>query len=333
MIPMGREASPGPTRGLPQGTRRSVPHSHHYNIPAMNDFAHLPRTTRLGDLEVCRLGFGAMQLPGAGVWGPPKDPAAARAVLRRAVDLGINLIDSAWYYGPHVSHRLIAEALHPYPKDLVIVTKLGGRRTEQKGWTMALRPEEIRSGCEEDLRLLRLERIDVVHLRWGEQQGVTFHESLDAMVALQSEGKIRHIALSNVSAAQIRDAMARARIVGVSNLYNVAHGEGRLGRLPQLVTEGQEEVVDLCAARGLAFLPFFLLAVPGPRRDNEALTGVARSRGLTEAQVAIAWLLARSPAMAPIPGTGSLAHLEENWAARTVSLSRDEFEAISLARR
>ncbi len=299
----------------------------------MNDFAHPPRTTRLGDLEVCRLGFGAMQLPGPMVWGPPKDPAAARAVLHRAVDLGINLIDTAWYYGPRVSHQLIAETLHPYPRDLVIVTKLGGWRTEDKGWVMALRPEEIRRGCEEDLRLLRLERIDVVHLRWGEQPGVTFRESLDAMVDLQREGRIRHIALSNVTLAQLRDAMSRATIVGVSNLYNVAHGEQRLGGQVPMVTASQEEIVDLCAASGMAFLPFFLLAVPGLRCGNEALTRIARRDGLTEAQVAIAWLLARSPTMAPIPGTSSLAHLEENWAARTVSLSEEDFAAISAARR
>ncbi len=298
----------------------------------MSDFAHLPRTTRLGDLEVCRLGFGAMQLPGPMVWGPPKDPAAARAVLRRAIDLGINLIDSAWYYGPRISHQLIAETLYPYPKDLVIVTKLGGWRTDDKGWVMALRPEELRRGCEEDLRLLRLERIDVVHLRWGEQAGVTFRESLDAMVELQREGKIRHIALSSVTLEQLRDAMTRASIVGVSNLYNVAHGERRLGRLPQMATAGQEEIVDLCAASGMAFLPFFLLAIPGPRRENEALTRVARHHGVTEAQVAVAWLLARSPTLAPIPGTSSLAHLEENWAARTICLSKEEFEAIAAAR-
>lgn len=298
----------------------------------MSDFAHCPRTTRIGDLEVCRLGFGAMQLPGPMVWGPPQDPAAARAVLRRAVELGINLIDTAWYYGPHVAHQLIAGTLHPYPRDLVIVTKLGGRRTGDKGWVMALRPEELRRGCDEDLRLLRLERIDVVHLRWGEQPGVTFRESLDAMVALQAEGKIRHIALSNVTPAQLRDAMTRATIVGVSNLYNVAHGERRLGERVPMATAGQEEIVDLCAAHGMAFLPFFLLAVPGLPRGNEALAGIARRRGVTEAQVALAWLLARSPTMVPIPGTRSLAHLEENWAARAIALSAEECAAIAAAR-
>src|SRR5579871_3778498 len=175
----------------------------------MNDFAHLPATTRLGDLEVCRLGFGAMQLPGPMVFGPPKDPAAARAVLRRVVELGINLIDTSWYYGPFVSNELIAEVLHPYPKGLVLVTKLGGRRTEDAGWAAYVRPEELRVGCEHDLRTLKLERIDVVHLRWIPHGDVPFREALDAMVALQREGKIRHIALSNVTPAQLRDAMTR----------------------------------------------------------------------------------------------------------------------------
>lgn len=298
----------------------------------MNDFAHGPRTVRLGDLEVSRLGFGAMQLPGPMVWGPPKDPAGARAVLKRVVELGINLIDTSWYYGPRVSNELIAEVLHPYPKDLVLVTKLGGKRTDDKGWAAALRPEELRAGCEEDLRLLKLDRVDVVHLRWIGHTDVPFREALDAMVGLQREGKIRHIALSNVTPSQLRDAMTRAKIVGVSNLYNVAHGEAKLGALPHAATEGQEEVVDLCAAEGMAFLPFFLLAIPGSPRKNAALRAVAKAHGATESQVAIAWLLARSPTIAPIPGTSSVAHLEENWAARTLALSSEEIASISAAR-
>ena len=298
----------------------------------MNDFAHGPRTVRLGDLEVSRLVFGAMQRPGPMVWGPPKDPAGARAVLKRVVELGINLIDTSWYYGPRVSNELIAEVLHPYPKDLVLVTKLGGKRTDDKGWAAALRPEELRAGCEEDLRLLKLDRVDVVHLRWIGHTDVPFREALDAMVGLQREGKIRHIALSNVTPSQLRDAMTRAKIVGVSNLYNVAHGEAKLGALPHAATEGQEEVVDLCAAEGMAFLPFFLLAIPGSPRKNAALRAVAKAHGATESQVAIAWLLARSPTIAPIPGTSSVAHLEENWAARTLALSSEEIASISAAR-
>lgn len=298
------------------------------------DFAHLPSTIRLGDLEVPRVGFGAMQIPGPFVWGEPKDPERARAVLRRVVELGIQLIDTSWYYGPHVSNRFIVETLHPYPKSLVIATKLGGRRTPDKGWAAALTPEELRKGCEEDLRALRLERVDVVHLRWIDHAGVQFRESLDAMIALQKEGKIRHLALSNVTLDQLHDAMARTPIVGVENLYNVAAGEKRLAGVPHVLVKDQEAIVDLCAARGLAFLPFFPLALPGGKVEAPALAAIAKRRGgaVTAAQLAIAWLLARSPAMLPIPGTGSPAHLEENWSARKIELTRAEIDEIAAAR-
>jgi pyridoxine 4-dehydrogenase len=299
----------------------------------MVDFAHLPATIRLGDIEVPRLGFGAMQLSGPFAWGEPKNPEAARSVLRRVVELGIGLIDTSWYYGPHVSNRLIAETLHPYPQGLVLATKLGGKRTPDKGWASALLPEELRAGCEEDLRVLRLERIDVVHLRWMHQDAVPFRESLDAMIDLKKQGKIRHLALSNVTLAQIDEALARTPIVGVQNLYNVAAGEKRLANLAHASVADQEQIVDLCAARGMAFLPFFPLAIPGPdKRSAPALTTVSQRRGLSEAQVGLAWLLARSPAMLPIPGTSSPAHLEENWSARQIALSPQEFTAIAEAR-
>src|SRR5258705_8293813 len=155
-------------------------------------FAHQPSTVRLGDLEVRRLGFGAMRLPGKDVWGEPKDPATAHALLKRAIELGMNFIDTAWYYGPLVANRLIVEALHPYPSDLVIATKLGGKRLPDKSWGRAARPEELRAGCEDDLRSLKLERIDVVHLRYIAESGVPFNESLDALIDLKREGKIRH---------------------------------------------------------------------------------------------------------------------------------------------
>jgi aryl-alcohol dehydrogenase-like predicted oxidoreductase len=156
-----------------------------------------------------------MQIPGPMVWGEPKDPQRARAVLRRAIELGIKLIDTSWYYGPHVANRFIFETLHPYPKDLVIATKLGGRRTDDKGWAAALRPEELRQGCESDLRDLRLERVDIAHLRWIEDSDVAFTESLDAMIELKKEGKIRHLALSNVTRAQLALALERTPVVGV----------------------------------------------------------------------------------------------------------------------
>jgi aryl-alcohol dehydrogenase-like predicted oxidoreductase len=298
----------------------------------MNDFAHLPATIRLGDLEVRRLGFGAMQIPGPMVWGEPKDPDRARATLKRVVSLGIQLIDTSWYYGPFVANRFIAETLHPYPEDLVILTKLGGRRTSDKGWVAALRPEELRQGCEEDLRGLKKERIDVVNLRWIGHTDVPFREALDAMIGLQREGKIRHLALSNVTLAQLHEGLERTPIVGVENLYNVAAGEKRLGTLPHASIADQEQIVDLCASRGMAFLPFFSLAIPGASHESPAVLRIAKRHGATVAQVGIAWLLARSPAMLPIPGTSSPDHLEENWDARKIRLTREDILEISAAR-
>ena len=293
------------------------------------DFAHLPASIRLGDLEVRRLGFGAMRLPGKEVWGEPDDPERARRVLRRAVELGINLIDTAWYYGPFVANRLIVEALHPYPKDLVIATKLGGKRLPDKGWAAANRPEELRQGCGDDLRSLRLEQIDVVHMRAMGGTDVPFLESLDALIGLAKEGKIRHVALSNVSSRQIEQALARTPIVAVQNMFNVTSGGGgQLAKMTHAEVDDPEAVLGLCEARGIAYLPFFPLAVGGVSQEQTALADVARARGVTPAQVAIAWLLARSPVMLPIPGTSSPAHVEENWAARKIALSPEEMATL-----
>jgi pyridoxine 4-dehydrogenase len=298
----------------------------------MSDFAHLPSTIGFGDHEVYRLGFGAMQIPGPMVWGEPRDPERARATLKRVVSLGIQVIDTSWYYGPFVSNRFIAETLYPYPNDLVIVTKLGGKRTPDKGWAPALRPEELRQGCEEDLKGLKKERIDVVNLRWIGHSEVPFREALDAMIALKKEGKVGHIALSNVTLAQLHEGLERTPIVGVENLYNVAAGEKRLGNLPLASVADQEQIVDLCAARGMAFLPFFSLAIPGASHESPAVARAAKRHGVTVAQVATAWLLARSPAMLPIPGTSSPEHLEQNWAARKIKLSPEEVAEITAAR-
>ena len=291
-------------------------------------YAHAPATIRLGDLEVQRLGYGAMRLPGEEVWGEPDDPDRARRLLRRAVELGINFIDSAWYYGPHVSNRLIFEALHPYPSDLVIATKLGGKRTPDKGWAPAARPEELREGAEHDLRALHLERLDVVHLRFIPSSGVPLLESLDALRALQAEGKIRHLALSCVNARQVEEALARTPIVAVQNAFSIVGSGGKMARLTHSEVEAPAAVLDLCTARGIAYLPFFPLAVGQVGDEQKGVAAVAKKHGVTPAQVAIAWLLARSPVMLPIPGTGSLAHLEENWDARRIALSPEEMEAI-----
>src|SRR4051812_1811215 len=204
-------------------------------------FAVPPATIRLGDLEVRRLGFGAMRLPGKDVWGEPEDPARARTVLKRVLDLGMNFIDSSWYYGPHVANRLIAETLYPYPKDLVIASKLGGKRTPDKGWAAFSRPEELREGCEIDLRELRRDVLDVAHFRYvGAPGTVPFVESFDAMLDLQKEGKIRHLALSNVNGKQLAQALAKAPIVAVQNLFNIGGGTGEVARMIHAEVEGPE---------------------------------------------------------------------------------------------
>jgi pyridoxine 4-dehydrogenase len=287
-------------------------------------FAHHPPTVRLGDLEVRRLGYGAMRLPGKEVWGEPDDPATARAVLRRAIELGVNLIDTAWYYGPHVANRLIVEALHPYPSDVVIATKLGGKRLPDKSWAPALRPEELRAGVETDMTSLRLEQLPVVHLRWIEQREVTFAEALDALIDEQRAGRIRHLALSNVTVAQLEQAAAKTAIVAVQNVFNLA---GPAAKLPVPTAADPEAVLAACEARGIAFLPFFPLAVG--TLAGGALDAAAKRHGCTSAQLAIAWLLARSPVMLPIPGTSKVAHLEENVGAIHITLDRDAMNGLA----
>ena len=297
-------------------------------------FAHGPATIHLGDLEVARLGFGAMRLPGPDVWGEPEDPARAREVLRRVVALGMNLIDSAWFYGPHVANRLIAETLHPYPRDLVIASKLGGKRLPDKGWAPFARPEELREGCETDLRELRREALDVVHFRYmGKYAPAPFTESLDALIALQKAGKIRHLGLSNVGPAELEVALARTPIVSVQNLYSVAGGGGEMARLTHAEVESPELVLEACTKHGIAFMPFFPLGIGALTRSSSPVEAAARKHGATPAQIALAWLLARSPVMLPIPGTSRPEHLEENWAARSIELAPDEVESIAAAAR
>lgn len=278
-------------------------------------FAHGPETIRLGDLEVRRLGFGAMRLPGKDVWGEPDDPAAAHAVLRRAVELGINLIDTAWYYGPHVANRLIVEALYPYPADLVIATKLGGKRLPDKSWVPALRPAELREGIDTDLKSLKLEQLPVVHLRWIPQKDVTFGEALDVLLDAQKAGKIRHLALSNVTLAQLEEALKKTPIACVQNLFNL---RGGTGQIPSAANP--EAVLAACEQRGIAFLPFFPLAIGALTSVGGSLDAAAKRHNCSPAQLALAWLLARSKVMLPIPGTSKVAHLEENVGAVHVAI-------------
>jgi pyridoxine 4-dehydrogenase len=287
-------------------------------------------TIKLGDLEVNRLGFGAMRLPGKDVWGEPEDPARARRVLARAIELGINFIDTSWYYGPHVANRLIKETLFPYPKGLVIATKLGGKRLPDKGWAPFSKPEELRQGCEHDLRDLGVDVLDVVHLRYIGAPGTPpFLEQLDTLIAMKQEGKLRNIALSNVNATQLEQALERTPIVAVQNLFNIGGGSGQLAKMTHAEVESPEAVLAACEAKGIAYLPFFPLAVGSLAQPHPALAAAAERHKATSAQIAIAWLLARSPVMLPIPGTSSPEHLEANWAARNIVLTQDEVTAIA----
>jgi pyridoxine 4-dehydrogenase len=267
-----------------------------------------------GELTVRRLGFGAMRLTGDGVWGEPPDRQVALAVLRRAVELGVNLIDTADSYGPEVSERLIAEALHPYPEDLVIATKGGLLRPGPGRWDPDCRPEHLREACEGSLRRLRLERIDVYQLHTVDSK-VALEESLGAMIELRDEGKIAHIGLSNVSVEQFERALGLTEVVSVQNRFN-------------LVDRDSEDVLEATARRGIGFIPWFPLATGSLTGPGGPLDEVAGRRGATPGQVALAWLLARSRVMLPIPGTGSVEHLEENVAAAGIELDEEELAQL-----
>jgi len=268
-----------------------------------------------GELPVRRLGFGAMRITGDGVWGEPDDREAAKAVLRRTLDLGINLIDTADSYGPEVSERLIAEALHPYPDELVIATKGGLLRDGPGQWRPDCRPEHLKQACEASLRRLQVERIDVYQLHTVDRD-VPLEESVGALVELRDEGKIAHIGLSNVSVAQLDRAQAMTEVVSVQNRFNLAD-------------RGTEDVLEACTERGLGFIPWFPLDAGALADPGGPVDEVARRHGATPGQVALAWLLARSPVMLPIPGTSSVEHLEENVRAAEFELSTEEVAELS----
>jgi pyridoxine 4-dehydrogenase len=268
-----------------------------------------------GDLTVNRLGYGAMQLTGPGVWGPPRDTDEAVRVLRRAVDLGVNLIDTADSYGPYVADGLIRQALHPYPADLVIATKVGLTRPAPGRWIPVGRAEYLRQQVELSLRNLGVERIDLLQLHRVDPR-VPLDEQLGELRALQFEGKIRHLGLSEVSVKQLREARKIAEIASVQNLFNLANRRG-------------EKVLDECARDGIAFIPWFPLATGELARPGGRLDAFAKAHGATPSQLALAWLLRRSPVMLPIPGTSSVAHVEENIAAATVELTAAEFDGLT----
>ena len=273
-------------------------------------------------LTVQRMGYGAMQLAGPGVWGPPKDPQTAEAVLRAALDAGVNHIDTSDFYGPHTTNQLIRRALHPYAQELVIVTKLGARRPADKSWQPANTPEELRAGVHDNLRHLGLDALDVVNYRvmgsgHGTEEG-SIAAQVTVLAELKRQGLIHHIGLSNVTATQVAEAQQITNIVCVQNLYNIAHRH-------------DDQLIDGLARQGIAYVPFFPLGGFTPLQ-SATLCAVAQKLGATPMQVALAWLLDRAPNILLIPGTASLAHLRENLAAADLTLTaemRAELDGIA----
>ncbi|QMU76625.1 oxidoreductase [Streptacidiphilus sp. PB12-B1b] len=270
-----------------------------------------------GDLRVNRLGYGAMQLTGPGVWGAPENPDEAVRVLRRAVELGVNLIDTADSYGPFVSEQLIRKALHPYREDLVIATKGGLTRSGPGDWRPVGRPEYLRQQTELSLRHLGLDRIDLYQLHRIDPK-VPFADQIGELALLQKEGKIRHIGLSEVGVEEIEQARALVEIVSVQNRYNLAD-------------RAAEAVLDHCERENIAFIPWFPMATGELARPGGPLDQAAQQHGASPSQLALAWLLRRSPVVLPIPGTSSVAHVEENTRAALITLDDDEFEALAAA--
>lgn len=273
----------------------------------------------LGSLIVRRLGFGTMQLTGPGVWGPPADHEGAIKVLRRSIELGVNFIDTADSYGPNVAEELIREALHPYPDDLVIATKAGFTRSGPNKWEECGRPDYLRSQCEGSLRRLGVERIDLFQLHRIDSD-VPVQEQIGLLKTLRDEGKVREVGLSQVSVDQIESARSVVPIVSVQNLYNIAQREA-------------DDVIDLCEQRHIGFIPWFPLGSGKLSVDGGPLKRIESELGATVSQVTLAWLLRRSPVMLPIPGTSSIAHLEENCGAANIVLSDEAYQELTESRR
>jgi pyridoxine 4-dehydrogenase len=270
-----------------------------------------------GDLRVVRLGYGAMQIPGPGVWGEPHDHDEVIRVLRRALDLGVTFIDTADSYGPEVSERLIREALHPYPEDLVIATKAGMTRPGPGRWELNGKPGHLKAQAEKSLRLLGLERIELFQLHRVDPE-VPLADQLGALVELQAEGKIGRIGLSEVSVPEIQAARAITRIATVQNRYNLSD-------------RGAEPVLDHCQREGIGFIPWFPMATGRLARAGGPLQRIADEHAVTPAQLALAWLLQRSPVLLPIPGTSTVAHLDENVGAALIKLTPDQIQQLDTA--
>jgi len=277
-------------------------------------------------LTVNRLGYGTMRLTGEGIYGEPPNRPEALQILKRAVESGVNFIDTADYYGEDVTNRLIAEALYPYPDNLVICTKVGGARKPDKSWIPFNRPENLRSSIENNLRTLKIDQVTLVHFRAIAGAGAPFEESMEAMFKMQQEGKILHVGVSNVTRDELETAMKMGEIATVENMYGHAqrttHGNGHF------VSNGGEEVLDICEANGIPLVPYFSLFLSMPKKD-ERIAQIAQKYNISEVQANIAWLLHRSPWILPIPGTSSLNHFEENIAAAHIELTKEDMDYLA----
>lgn len=277
-------------------------------------------------LTVNRLGYGTMRLTGEGIYGEPPNRPEALQILKRAVESGINFIDTADYYGEDVTNRLIAEALYPYPSDLVICTKVGGARKPDKSWISFNRPENLRSSIDNNLRTLKLEQMALVHFRSIANSGVPFKESMAAMFELQKEGKILHLGVSNITRADLETAMSMGEIATVENMYG--HAQRTTHYAGHMESNGGQEVLDICEQNDIPLIPYFSLFLSMPKKD-ERIAEIAKKYGISEVQANIAWLLHRSQWILPIPGTSSLKHFQENLKAADISLTKEDMDFLA----
>jgi len=277
-------------------------------------------------LKINRYGYGTMRLTGEGIYGEPKNRPEALQILKQAINSGINFLDTADYYGEDVTNRLIAEALYPYPDDLIICTKVGATRKPDKSWITYNTPENLRSSIDNNLRTLQLEQISLVHFRVMHNSEVPFKESLDAMFNLQKEGKILHVGVSNVTPEELEIAMTMGAIATVENMYG--HGQRTTLKMAYGESRGGEEVLAICESNEIPLIPYFSLFNSLPKKDNR-IAVIAQKYKATEAQINIAWLLHRSPWILPIPGTSSLSHFEENIKAKDIHLTKEDMDFLN----
>lgn len=276
-------------------------------------------------LKVNRLGYGTMRLTGPEIYGEPPNRPEALQILKQAIKSGVNFLDTADYYGEDVTNRLIAEALYPYPADLVICTKVGGARKPDKSWIPFNKPENLRSSIDNNLRTLKLEQITLVHFRAIAGYGAPFKESMDAMFEMQKEGKILHVGVSNVTRDELETAMRMGEIATVENMYG--HAQRTTHKAGHMESNGGEEVLDICEQNGIPLIPYFSLFLSMPKQDHR-IAEIAKKYGISEVQANIAWLLHRSPWILPIPGTSSLKHFEENLKAADIKLTKEDMDFL-----